>query len=275
MQLLLLHYNNYFNRIVKKEGTVADYKAADAHYKEASNINFNPGDGVMTSIVLGCGANGSLFDGEGGFDYLVAYETVDGAPLIRSRWFVLEQDRKRGGQYELKLKRDVVADNYDAVMNSTCFIEKGYVNEKDSAIFNKEDMTFNEIKDGEFLLKDETQCPWIVGYVAKDRSQNGVIQDTTFTDANLVNVEASTEAAAEVYSTFDDFFAAHADIMGEFGVINYAQYGVQLDVCYGNLLSNYDVGITCTIDQNGRVTWKESGYNNNQYLHGKDSAVGY
>ena len=52
MQLLLLHYNNYFNRIIKKKDTITDYKSADAGYKEVSNINFNPGDGVNTSIVL-------------------------------------------------------------------------------------------------------------------------------------------------------------------------------------------------------------------------------
>lgn len=56
--------------------------------------------------------------------------------------------------------------------------------------------------------------------------------------------------------------------MGEFGVLNYAQYSVQLDVCYGNLFSTYDAGITCTIDNNGRITWQESGFNNNSYLHG-------
>ena len=39
MQLLLLHYNNYFNRIIKKKETIADYKAADTNYKEVSNIN--------------------------------------------------------------------------------------------------------------------------------------------------------------------------------------------------------------------------------------------
>ena len=103
MQLLLLHYNNYFNRIIKKENTIADYKAADADYKEASNINFNPGDGVSTSLVLGLGQNGSLF-GKYEFDYLVAYEVVDNITKIDSRWFILEQDRKRGGQYELTLK---------------------------------------------------------------------------------------------------------------------------------------------------------------------------
>ena len=56
--------------------------------------------------------------------------------------------------------------------------------------------------------------------------------------------------------------------MVEFVVLNYAEYSVQLDVCYGNLFSTYDVGITCTIDNNGRITWQESGFNNNSYLHG-------
>ena len=53
MQLLLLHYNNYFNRIIKKEDTVAAYMNADSNYRVASNVNFNPGDGVNTSLVLG------------------------------------------------------------------------------------------------------------------------------------------------------------------------------------------------------------------------------
>ena len=84
MQLLLLHYNNYFNRIIKRKSTIDDYKAADANYKEASNINFNPGDGVNTSLVLGLGQTGSLFEGDE-FDYLVAYETVDNKQIIDSR----------------------------------------------------------------------------------------------------------------------------------------------------------------------------------------------
>ena len=84
MQLLLLHYNNYFNRIIKKENTIAAYKSADAAYEEASNINFNPGDGINTSLVLGLGQNGSLFEGDE-FDYLVAYEIVDNVSVIRGR----------------------------------------------------------------------------------------------------------------------------------------------------------------------------------------------
>ena len=85
MQLLLLHYNNYFNRIIKKKDTIADYKAADADYKEVSNINFNPGDGVNTSLVLGLGQTGEIFDANEEFDYLVAYETVNNEAVIESR----------------------------------------------------------------------------------------------------------------------------------------------------------------------------------------------
>ena len=168
MQLLLLHYNNYFNRIIKKKDTVADYKAADTNYKEVSNINFNAGDGVNTSIVLGLGQNGSIF-GTDEFDYLVAYETVDNINKIDSRWFILEQDRKRGGQYELTLKRDVLADNYLAVVNSPIFLEKGFINDvNDPLLYNSESMNVNQIKQEEIPLKDETESGWVVGYIPSD-----------------------------------------------------------------------------------------------------------
>ena len=168
MQLLLLHYNNYFNRIIKKEATVAAYMNADSNYRVASNANFNPGDGVNTSIVLGCGANGSLFDGEE-FDYLVAYEVVDDVSVIRGRWFILEQDRKRAGQYELTLKRDVIADNYNDVVDSPIYLEKGFINDvNDPLLYNSESMNLNQIKQLEIPLKDETQSGWVVGYIPSD-----------------------------------------------------------------------------------------------------------
>ena len=168
MQLLLLHYNNYFNRIIKKKDTVADYKAADTNYKEVANINFNPGDGVATSIVLGLGQNGSIFTDDE-FDYLVAYETVDNKQVIDSRWFILEQDRKRGGQFELTLKRDVLADNYNDVINSPIFLEKGFINDvNDPLLYNSESMHVNQIKQLEIPLMDETKSGWVVGYIPTD-----------------------------------------------------------------------------------------------------------
>ena len=168
MQLLLLHYNNYFNRIIKKEDTVAKYMNADAHYRVASNINFNPGDGVNTSLILGLGQNGNLFDVEE-FDYLVAYEVVDNITKIDSRWFILEQDRKRSGQYELTLKRDVIADNYNDVVDSPIYLEKGFINDvNDPLLYNSESMNLNQIKQLEIPLKDETQSGWVVGYIPSD-----------------------------------------------------------------------------------------------------------
>ena len=168
MQLLLLHYNNYFNRIIKKENTIADYKAADADYKEVSNINFNPGDGINTGLVLGLGQNGSLFEGDE-FDYLVAYKVVDNVNVIDSRWFIVEQDRQRAGQYELTLKRDVLADNYADVVNSPIFLEKGFINDvNDPLLYNSESMNLNQIKQFEVPLKDETESGWVVGYIPSD-----------------------------------------------------------------------------------------------------------
>ena len=169
MQLLLLHYNNYFNRIIKKKDTIADYKAADADYKEVSNINFNPSDGVNTSLVLGLGQTGALFEGDDEFDYLVAYEVVGNDNVINSRWFILEQDRQRSGQYELTLKRDVLADNYADVLNSPIFLEKGFINDvNDPLLYNSESMNVNQIKQLEVPLMDETKSGWVVGYIPSD-----------------------------------------------------------------------------------------------------------
>ena len=168
MQLLLLHYNNYFNRIIKKENTIAAYKSADAAYEEASNINFNPGDGLNASLVLGLGQTGLLFKGDE-FDYLVAYDVINNENVIHSRWFIIEQDRKRGGQYELTLKRDVLADNYDKVINSPIFLEKGFIDDvNDPLLYNSESMKLNQIKQLEIPLMDETKSGWVVGYIPSD-----------------------------------------------------------------------------------------------------------
>ena len=168
MKLLLLHYNNYFNRIIKKEDTIAAYKAADAAYEEASDINFNPGDGLNTSLVLGLGQTGLLFKGDE-FDYLVAYDVINNENVINSRWFIVEQDRKRGGQYELTLKRDVIADNYNKVINSPIFLEKGFIDDvNDPLLYNSESMKLNQIKQLEIPLMDETKSGWVVGYIPSD-----------------------------------------------------------------------------------------------------------
>lgn len=157
----LLRYNNYSNRIVKRLETFSDYQP----YIIASieNIyNFNFADGVMTSQILN---NTNELNGEP--DYALVCDTQNN---IVSRWFVLETTYLRNGQYEIALRRDLFADYKDKLMRAPAFIEKATVDAGDPAIFNQEQMTFNQIKVGEDTLKDETGVPWIVGYCA---SRNG------------------------------------------------------------------------------------------------------
>lgn len=174
--VLLLHYNNYFNRIVKKLDTIAAYKSADASNAECDAINFVPGDGINTSLVLGYGANpGTTFDYGANYDYLVVEDVADDTEehiitrTINSRWFILEAHRTRDKQYEIILRRDVIADNYQNVLNAPTYIEKATItDENDPLIFNSEGLLVNQIKDTETPLKDETQCGWVVGYIPSD-----------------------------------------------------------------------------------------------------------
>ena len=84
--ILLLHYNNYFNRIIKKLDTIADYQKADSHSVTCYNINFNPGDGVSTSLILGHGTNpANIFSNEADYDYAVVFDPNDNKPIIKSR----------------------------------------------------------------------------------------------------------------------------------------------------------------------------------------------
>ena len=143
--VLLLHYNNYFNRQVKKLDTVDAYKAADTNYKICNGVNFVPGDGVTTTLVLGYGNNPSnLFTNGEDYDYLVVMDSVAPAYTILSRWFILENRRTREGQYEIILKRDVIADNYSNILSAPIYVEKGYIEDINNPfIYNKENLEVN------------------------------------------------------------------------------------------------------------------------------------
>lgn len=155
--LYFLNYNNYFNRQVKQLETIADYQPYVIDVLQNVNL-WNPGDGMMTEQVVN-------WDNEQNPNYVLA-ETTDGN---FTRWFVIEAERTRAGQYKMQLKRDVVADNYEAILEAPMFIEKATpLSTSDPAIYNKENMDFNQIKVGETLLKDETGVPWVVGYIPRD-----------------------------------------------------------------------------------------------------------
>lgn len=208
--LFLKGFNNYFNRIIVKYDTLLDYTERSKSNVAYTSINFNPNDGVATELIVGSEGqqiSGAPLDWEtsGGPDYLVCYETDSSTAVdtIISRWFVIECQRTRLGQYRLMLKRDIIADNLTAVEDATCFINKGIIEDtEDPALFNKEEVTTNQIKSDEFLLKDETQCGWVIGYVAKDRYDGaGQLTPVTFTEQTIPSPEASDDMAEEVYSS--------------------------------------------------------------------------
>lgn len=194
--LFLRGFNNYFNRVIKKYSTLADYQSQSASYVNFEGINFNPNDGVVTELVLGNESqkeNSLPLDWEniGTPDYCVCYENNN----IVSRWFILESERLRSGQYRLALKRDVVAEHFDTIKVSPCFVEKGMINDvNNTLLYNKESMTYNQIKDAEYQLKDSTESAWVVGYVAKNLpTEARTISTTMLMEGNPIDYEDASD----------------------------------------------------------------------------------
>lgn len=168
-----ISYNNYFNRTVKREESLAAYLGANnsnVRYSEA-NFNFNPADGANTAITVGRSEKPANDYG----DYLLVVENGE----IVSRWFILDEDRLRGKQYKLNLRRDIVADYYEQVLNSTAFIEKGLPKYDSTLIFNSEGIPFNQIKKGETPLIDESKMAWICGFVDRETEAKTISINST------------------------------------------------------------------------------------------------
>lgn len=191
MTILTLKFNNYFNRIVKT-GDLDTY--APFIKNRINNVNFNPADGVTTTQIINAPEN------EVG-DYLLV---LDDTGTLNSRWFILDDTRLRNGQYELQLRRDLIADAYSDVIKAPVFIEKATLKSADPMIFNSENMTYNQIKKSETLLKDGTECAWIVGYMARtDGSGN-----TTHINGTVSSI--NNQYISETTTTPSDFISQHS-----------------------------------------------------------------
>ena len=202
MNLYYLHFNNYYNRIVKKFDTLAEYLTLPYYDNVVTeNIQFNPNDGVDTKQIANVPV-GNEFT----YDYCVL---ADGNTII-SRWFIIDANRNRNGQYTLSLRRDMFVDSYEPVLDAPAFIEKATLKYNDPMIFNSEDMTFNQIKVKETLLKDETQSPWIVGYIARNNAQ-GQRQDYSISFTPKTPIDLYAENGIEnwefyKYNQFNPYF---------------------------------------------------------------------
>ena len=192
---LLMNYNNYYNRTYKRHNTLQQYiDASEGHILGVDKpYNFSIGDGVTMEHVFNVTETEEP-------NYLLLLEENEARTIV-SRWFVIDWTKVRGNQYKGLLRRDLLADNYETITNSPSFIEKGYVEPTDSAIFNKENMNFNQIKTRETLLKDDSKTAWIVGYIAKDHP---ALSDKTFTYNPDVDMTISGNFSDWEYASWCD-----------------------------------------------------------------------
>lgn len=158
--LYLLNFKNYFNREIEVPGNaIDDYTYAG--YSLLNTINnmslWNPNDGVNTVITTTWFTNTIP-------NYVIV--TPDNSGIIESRWWVIKHERIAGTQYRLYLRRDLIADNLNLVLNGEhSYITRGHCDASTDLIYNKEDITVNQIKTDQIELKDPTYCPWIYIYV--------------------------------------------------------------------------------------------------------------
>ena len=169
---LLEGFSNYFNKQVKRFDVLDDYLLKCNKYETMRSINFVFGDGINTSQILQSKIKINP-------DYLIV---TDDKMEIVGRWFVIENNNLRNGQSRLTLKRDVVAEKLDEVLDAEMLIERANVNSDNPLFFVSENESFNQIKQSEHLLKDETNTNWIVGYIARDTNIEGDISSITQPD---------------------------------------------------------------------------------------------
>lgn len=158
MDIYVISYNNYYNRILKRENSLAAYLNGRTYFK-LDGTNFNRNDDIMTSHVINFPAEYGEFEG----NYLIVAEDQ----TIISRWFILENQYIRRAQLNITLRRDLLADYYSAYSGSPFFCEKGLVNYNDPYIFAQEEGDYNEIKTHEFSLDVGVGGPWIVLYFSQ------------------------------------------------------------------------------------------------------------
>lgn len=197
--LYFLKYNNYANRIMKREDTLEDYLDASYNHTYIQVITdcklWNPNDGINTVITTPLHTDFSIEP-----DYLLVCDDDSGVSTISSKWFITETVRLMSGQYECHLKRDVFAEAWDELMDATCHIDRAILDSYNPLTYNPEPISVNQIIYTETFLKDKTQCPWIVFYGQDKPGQ--VVVDTEATSYDLETDDRAAWIAAHKFRYF-------------------------------------------------------------------------
>ena len=197
-QIYILKYKNYANRRIDRPFSYVSSYTNYIVYRE-SKCNFNEGDKITTTFVAG--RQNNAYNGDGNYLLVADY---DDPGLILNRWFILKQQKTRGGQWQLTLKRDTISDYYKEFLSTVANIKRGYVDVSNKLIYNNENFNLNQIKKDEIALKDKTGCSWIVGYYTEQSSGTDSFPLTiTVTNSNIPTITYS--------NTLDDFKSKYSE----------------------------------------------------------------
>lgn len=181
MNLYLLKFYSYQDRKLWFTDSLDKYQSNGFGYKAIDiGVSFKMNDGITTEQVTNYNPEG--------YNYLIC--EIDG--VIKSRWYILKATKLRTNQYQLSLKRDTLADYYNNYKDLNVSISRAMpLDTSDVNIFNPESIKLNTIKSEEWEIKDETQVPWIVGYIPRDAFKEAQtievnVNDTTSSGVNYV-----------------------------------------------------------------------------------------
>ena len=274
---LLYGFNSYHNRILKRYDNLSDYPVGSGDkFDIISNCNFSYRDGVTTTVVQNI-ANQNIDYNESPNYALV----VDSSNNILSRWYIVDGNKTRGGQYQLTLLRDGIADYFDDIKNAPMYIEKGMLSIDDKPfIYNKEQIDFNQIKTSETLLKDRTECPWIIGFMAQQQPEGTSDPFTTTVTTNAYNIPDATYSSMSDYPYWsyllsDPYTYTNNTYFKTFGVYNNpTTLSIQIAYTSGSETPSRNVVLTYLYTpQSGWVYYNNCIINNQQHLQPWRSAA--
>lgn len=197
--LILLKYHNYYSRRFDHCSKLQDYyDNGGIRLDVIKNYNFKLNNGITTSVILN-----DAIDLENSLqaDYLIE---CDNSNNIKSTWYIISILKIRDNQYQLTLQRDVVNDFYKYYFNKDSLISRCLLPEDSKYIFNKENLNFNQIKKNEILLKDRSNCGWLVGYLPAKLTE----EEVTIT-ANTLDNNSKTDYIFSSINAFEYKNIAH------------------------------------------------------------------
>lgn len=266
--LVIKKFANYFDRKIFYYSTPTEYQfvalALGLSHHNYTSINFNPADGVDTTLVLNSQLTNSTFELLEA-DYLIVHTGLI-ANTVKSRWYIMDVNRNAEGIYTLTLRRDVVAEvlGKNNAWEAPFYVMKGMLKETDPLIVNDENLPLNQIKAEEILLNNNGQeWGYIIGYF-----------DNTIGTENI-STPYSTGEATDYYTL--------AQVAAKTGIPEASLTKMLTDGSYEEFATNEDITIRVGIDQgeslgiaeSSRFTFSFPGciYGDGDDYHGKyDSA---